>query len=102
MARRDWKPMEYIPLIPLMTVVPENAPHPNMARLFGAWLATEGMAIMDQQEYLGRVDDPSTTLGKIITQQMPTAPIYTEHNKADFEKTDAFAKKLAQVFQQQQ
>jgi spermidine/putrescine-binding protein len=98
----DWKPMEYIPLIPLLTVVPESAPHPNMARLFAAWLATEGMAIMDQYEYLGRVDDPTTTLGKIITQQMPNAPIYTERSRADFEKTDAFSKKLAEVFQQQQ
>jgi iron(III) transport system substrate-binding protein len=98
----DWKPMEYIPVIALLTVVPENAPHPNMARLFAAWLATEGMAIMDEHEFLGRVDDPATTLGKIITQQMPNAPIYTERSRADFEKVDAFSKKLADLYQQQQ
>jgi ABC-type Fe3+ transport system substrate-binding protein len=97
----DWRPMEYIPVIALFTVVPENATNPNMARLFAAWLATEGTAIMDQYQFLGRVDDPSTTLGRIITQQMPNAPIYTERSEADFEKTNAAATRFVKLFQEQ-
>jgi hypothetical protein len=72
-----------------------------MARLFAAWLATEGTAIMDQYQFLGRVDDPSTTLGRIITQQMPNAPICTERSEADFEKTNAAATRFVKLFQEQ-
>ena len=45
-ARRNGEPQDfrfaddYVPVLPLYICVPGNAPHPNTARLFAAWLVT--------------------------------------------------------------
>lgn len=56
---------DYIPMGVLHIYVPENAPHPNAARLFAAWLATEGMAVVNEHEVLPRRGEGSDLDAKI-------------------------------------
>ena len=46
--------------------MPENAPNKNTARLFLAWLTTEGVAVASQYEALPLVSDPNSDIAKII------------------------------------
>ena len=60
---------DYIPVYPLYVYVPETAPNPNAARLFAAWLVTEGAAISDLHESMPRLGDPAGRLAKIVAAQ---------------------------------
>jgi iron(III) transport system substrate-binding protein len=52
-ARRNGEPQayrffeDYLPVLPLFVCVPEMAPHPNVARVFLAWLVTEGARLIE-------------------------------------------------------
>jgi len=61
---------DYIPVIPTYVYMPENAPHPNAARLFMAWLVTEGTAIANQFELTPQIADTSSELGKMAQARM--------------------------------
>ncbi|WP_417599155.1 ABC transporter substrate-binding protein [Pararhodobacter oceanensis] len=50
---------DYIPVGVLHVYVPEGAPNPNTARLFAAWFASEGMAIVNAHEQMPRLGDGS-------------------------------------------
>jgi iron(III) transport system substrate-binding protein len=67
----DWKPMPYVPLLPTFLYVAKNAPSPNSARLFTAWLATEGMKLQEEKELIGRVSDPNSFLAKELKTRLP-------------------------------
>jgi len=56
---------DYIPIGALHIYVPENAPNPNAARLFAAWLATEGMAVVNEHEILPRRGEGTALDGMI-------------------------------------
>jgi ABC-type Fe3+ transport system substrate-binding protein len=46
-----------------------NGPHPNMAKLFTAWLAVEGRDVIGTPPmYMGRMDDPSSPVGRAFKQ----------------------------------
>jgi ABC-type Fe3+ transport system substrate-binding protein len=79
----DWKPMTYVPVLPLYFYIPKNAPHPNAARLFTAWAATEGMKIQEEREYLGRVTDPNSFISKEIKRTAPNAKVTQARNLRD-------------------
>ncbi|MDF2811066.1 MAG: extracellular solute-binding protein [Microvirga sp.] len=46
--------------------VPENAPNKNTARLFLAWLTTEGIAVANQHEALPLISNPESDIAKLI------------------------------------
>ncbi|MBZ6079075.1 ABC transporter substrate-binding protein [Microvirga puerhi] len=50
--------------------VPENAPNKNTARLFLAWLTTEGVAVANQHEALPLISDPTSDIAKLIAAQI--------------------------------
>ena len=56
---------DYIPIYPLYVYVPETAPNPNAARLFAAWLVTEGAQITNSMELAPRLGDKEGALGKM-------------------------------------
>jgi iron(III) transport system substrate-binding protein len=91
-----WKPMSYVPVIPLYLYVPKNAPSPNAARLFTAWAVTEGMKIQEEMEYIGRVTDPNSFLSQEIKRMAPNAQIVEPRSLKDTalqqEATDAMVK----------
>ncbi len=60
---------DFIPISPVYVYVPENSPNPNAARLFAAWLVTEGMAIANKTELVPRVGDLGSPLSDMVKAQ---------------------------------
>jgi iron(III) transport system substrate-binding protein len=52
-APTDWMLMDPIALTQTVYYLPKNPPHPNAARLFGAWLTTEGLKMLEELEGRG-------------------------------------------------
>lgn len=61
---------DFIPVSPTYIYLPENAPHPNAARLFAAWLATEGVPIANKTELVPRVGDVGSPIEKLVSEQI--------------------------------
>ncbi len=103
-ARRNGEPQayrffeDYLPVQPLFVSVPEMAPHPNLARLFLAWLVTEGAMLIEQLDVSARISASASALAKAIEQQAPGARIIEERSQADVEKTRAMATRLSAIF----
>jgi len=49
--------------------VPENAPNPNLARLFLAWLVTEGIPLANKYEAVPVASAADSPIGKMISEQ---------------------------------
>ncbi|MEO8856639.1 MAG: extracellular solute-binding protein [Burkholderiaceae bacterium] len=60
---------DFIPISPTYVYVPENAPHPNAARLFAAWLVTEGIPIANKTELIPRAGDQGSVIAEMIKAQ---------------------------------
>jgi len=60
---------DFIPISPVYVYIPENAPNPNAARLFAAWLVTEGLPIANKTEPVPRVGDQGSTLSNLVKAQ---------------------------------
>jgi iron(III) transport system substrate-binding protein len=103
-ARRKGEPQayrffeDYLPMMPLYISVPENAPHPNTARLFAAWLVTEGARITEKMDSSSRMSDPESALAKALKDVPATTAIVQERSLADVEKTRAISAKLNALF----
>jgi iron(III) transport system substrate-binding protein len=92
----EWKPPRQVAVNPLWLYVPKNAPHPNLARLFLAWLVTEGMPIQEQEEALGRVSDPTSTVARIL-KQAAGAEMIQPRSEADWEAMDTLLEPLQAI-----
>jgi len=103
-ARRNGEPQEfrfaedYVPVLPLYICVPEHAPHPNTARLFAAWLVTEGIAIVDRLDATGRISVPGSALAKAFAGAPATARVVQERSLTDVEKANAVSAQLNRLF----
>lgn len=103
-ARRRGEPQafrffeDYLPMMPLYICVPENAPHPNTARLFAAWLVTEGTQITEKMDASSRMSDPDSALAKALKDVPATTRIVQERSLADVERTRAVSAKLINLF----
>jgi len=60
---------DFIPISPVYVYIPENAPNPNAARLFAAWLVTEGVAIANKTELVPRVGDVGSPISDMVKAQ---------------------------------
>jgi iron(III) transport system substrate-binding protein len=88
---------DYIPIGGLHVFVPENAPNPNAARLFAAWFATEGMAIVNQTEPMPRLGE-GTDLDKMVDAVLAKGgKIIAEKSLADTQKAAAIRKKISDL-----
>jgi iron(III) transport system substrate-binding protein len=74
---------DYIPVSQVHLYVPENSPNPNTARLFAAWLADEGSKVGDALEPMVRVGDPTSKLGKMISEQVAKGAKVAQSNKIE-------------------
>jgi iron(III) transport system substrate-binding protein len=75
---------DFIPLNNLYIYVPESAPNPNAARLFAAWLTTEGITVANAQEPLPRAGDKGSPLAEMIAERVKAgAKILTENSLED-------------------
>ena len=50
--------------------VPKFAPNPNAARLFTAWYVAEGMKLIAEDEFLGRLKDPESVVGRQLSDEI--------------------------------
>lgn len=87
---------DFISVSHLYFYVPEKAPNPNLARLFAAWLATEGMAIAKTMEPMPSASDPK------VAEQLKAsvdrgAQISTERSMAEAEQSLAMRKFAADL-----
>lgn len=57
---------DYVALNHTFIYVPESAPNPNAARLFAAWLVSEGMSVVEEFEKLPRAADAGSPLAKMV------------------------------------
>jgi len=57
---------DYVALNHTFIYVPETAPNPNAARLFAAWLVSEGMSVVEEFEKLPRAADVGSPLAKMV------------------------------------
>ncbi len=60
---------DFIPISQLHLYLPNNSPHPNTARLFAAWLASEGLSEILGIEPLWRASDPNNPIFPSIKAQ---------------------------------
>jgi len=91
-------PADFIPIIAAHVYVPENAPHPNAARLFAAWLVTEGVAVAEKFEMLPRAGDASSPLGKQVKEaQAKGAKIAAAPSLAAVKQHEVLRKKIADM-----
>ena len=103
-ARRNGEPQayrffeDYLPVLPLYVCVPEKAPHPNMARLFTAWLVTEGARLAEEMDVSSRVSDPASALAKAVKALPSTTRIVEERTLADVAKTRTMSARLNALF----
>lgn len=59
---------DYVMIYQGYIYVPENAPHPNAARLFTAWLTTEGSKVAEQSEAMPRLADKDSEIAKMVAE----------------------------------
>lgn len=57
--KREGKPVDFVAMevaavVPQVLVPIKNSPHPNAARLFAAWMATEGLLVEEEIDFSGR------------------------------------------------
>ena len=60
---------DVIPVSPVYVYIPENAPNPNAARLFAAWLVTEGLPLANKSELVPRVGDQGSPIAEMVKAQ---------------------------------
>ena len=102
-ARHNGEPQAYrflegdVPVMPLLTFVPEKVPHPNMARLFAAWLVTEGARIVERMDASSRTSDPNSALSRALKAIPPGSRFIEERSLADIEKTRAWSAKIEAI-----
>ncbi len=93
---------DYIPLTTLYIYVPESAPNPNAARLFSAWLTTEGIALLDANEALPRILDERTELNAMYKAKKAETgvEILTERSIEDTRKGKALRDEISAMMTQ--
>jgi iron(III) transport system substrate-binding protein len=97
----DWLPLrDYVPILQQNVTVLKSAQRPNLARLFAAWTVSEGMAIQEKLEYMGRATARGTPTWERLQQLSPNARIVEGRTPEDIalrqSLTDEITKLMAQ------
>ncbi|MDI6028948.1 extracellular solute-binding protein [Corticibacterium sp. UT-5YL-CI-8] len=90
---------DYIMVYQGLIYVPENAPHPNAARLFMAWLATDGVKVAAEHEPMPRISDEGSEVGAFIkaAQDKSGAKIAAPPSLKEIAAQDALRDRLAKL-----
>jgi iron(III) transport system substrate-binding protein len=90
---------DFIPISPVYVYVPENSPHPNAARLFAAWLVTEGIPIANKTELVPRVGDVGSSISDMVKAQQAKsgAKIASPRALSDVKEGDITRKAIADL-----
>jgi iron(III) transport system substrate-binding protein len=90
---------DFIPISPTYVYVPENAPNPNAARLFAAWLVTEGLPLANRTELVPRAGDQGSAVADLIKAQQAKsgARIASPRSLADVKEGEITRKAIAEM-----
>lgn len=89
---------DYVPVMPLHIIVPDGAPHPNAARLFAAWLVTDGVAIVNKMEAGGRITDKNSALAKFVDARPASSEVVMPKDIAQVREIRSMRRELNQMF----
>lgn len=78
-----WVPLEQLPIGPLFVFMLKDSPHPNLGKLFLAWLVTEGQEIQEQQENLSFFANEESPTTKAILAAEPDIKTVQVQSAAD-------------------
>jgi iron(III) transport system substrate-binding protein len=91
----EWKTYgNYLPVLGLGFAITTKAPHPNLARLFTAWFATEGAAIWENLEGITRVTREGSRLQELFKQRGLSITIVEPRNQREYELFESTRSKL--------
>jgi len=91
----DWKTYgNYIPVLSQGYSTTKKSRHSNLAHLFIAWLATDGMPIYEKMEFSTRVTRKGSFLNKLIQERAPNAKVLEPRSQKEFDAFEAFGDKL--------
>jgi iron(III) transport system substrate-binding protein len=90
----DWRALDYLPALPLYLYIPKNAAHPNAAKLFAAWYATEGIKIAAQREYHSLISDPNSFVAVRLKTEVPNVQIVYPRTVGDMRLRFAVGEEL--------
>lgn len=89
---------DYVPVSQLHLYVPNNSPNPNTARLFAAWLASEGLSEISTIEPLWRASDPKNPIFPAIqAQENAGAKVVRVQTVAQLDTSVALREKIAEL-----
>lgn len=90
---------DYIILNRLYTYVPQNSPNPNTARLFAAWLVTEGVAVAGKTEPVPRIGDAGSELTAMVEKQRAATKPKTleEHSFNESKQASAIRNSISRI-----
>lgn len=94
----EWKSYgNYIPVLSQGYSTSRKSPHANLARLFIAWLAMDGMSIYEKMEFSTRVTRKGSFLNKLIQERVPNAKVLEPRSQKEFDAFEAFGNKLEKI-----
>src|SRR5690606_21520836 len=93
----EWVPLDTVPVGPLFMFMLKDAPQPNLGKLFLAWLATEGGAVQEQQEYLSLFSNPDSVTTKKIMDARPDARVVEVKSMEQLKLTELAGKQIMQA-----
>lgn len=103
-ARRTGEPQDFrfaedfTPVMPLHVFVPAHAPHPNIARLFAAWLVTEGARLVERLDASSRTTDPDSAMARALAARPPSSKLVQERSLTDVKTTRALTARIQALF----
>ena len=99
----DWKtygleaPGDYIPVLPQGLLLTRKSQHKNLARLFIAWFAMDGIAIAEKLDFSFRVSHELSPLNKLIKERAPNAKVLAPVSRKEFEIHDQFGETASKI-----
>ena len=94
----EWKTYgNYIPVLSQGYSLTKKSLHPNLARLFIAWVAMDGMAIYEKMEFSTRVTRKGSLLNKLIKERVPNAKVVEPRSQKEFDAFEAFGDKIEKI-----
>lgn len=79
---------DFTPVLGFKIFVPKFAPNPNAARLFTAWYVSEGMKLIAEDEFLGRLQDADSVVGRQLAEEIKkqSSTIVTVRSVSQFDQ----------------
>ena len=95
----DWLPwQDYVPVLQQNMSVLKSAQRPNLARLFAAWMVSDGMELQEKLEFMGRATARGTPTWERLQQYAPNARIVEIKSDEDIQLRNAVSQEIVAIF----